>query len=82
MGQPKAETHKEATIVRRPAYIQLPKDVGTDDEAINAAAGATAAQPIKQVSGIWSSKPADTQAAAQISVKQDQDKPTERQNLF
>ena len=80
MGQPKAETHKEATIVRRPAYIPAAsKDVGTDDEAINAAAGATARPSLlNRFSGIWSSKPADTQAAAQISVKQDQDKPTEK----
>ena len=78
--QPKAETHEQATIIRRPTYIPAAsKDVGTDDEVVSAAAE-SAARPslLNRFSGIWSSKPTDKLVAAQAIVKQAQDKPAEK----
>ena len=74
-----AETHEQATIIRRPDYIPAAsKDVGTDDEVLSAAAELPALSLLNRFSGIWSSKPADKLIAAHASVKQGQDKPAEK----
>ena len=75
-----AETHEQATIIRRPTYIPAAsKDVGTDDEVVSAATE-SAARPslLNRFSGIWSSKPTDKLGAAQAIVKEAQDKPAEK----
>ena len=78
--QSKAETHQQAAIIRRPAYIPAEsKDVGTDDEVVGAAAEATTRPGLlNRFSGIWSSKPTDNPAAAQPSAMQKQDKLAEK----
>ena len=78
--QPKAETHQQATIIRRPAYIPAAsKDVGTDDEVVGVAAETTTRPGLlNRFSGIWSSKPVDGPAATQPSITQRQDKFAEK----
>ena len=75
-----AETHQQAAIIRRPAYIPgASKDVGTDDEVVGAAAEATTRPGLlNRFSGIWSLKPADNPAAAQPNAMQKQDKLAEK----
>ena len=80
LQQPKAETHQQATIIRRPSYIPAAsKDVGTDDEIAGVAAEATTRPSLlNRFSGIWSSKPVDSPATAQPSTIQRQDKSAEK----
>ena len=75
----KAETHQQAAIIRRPAYIPAEsKEVGTDDEVVDAAAEATTRPGLlNRFSGIWSSKPTDN-PAAQPSAIQKQHKLAEK----
>ncbi len=79
-GQIRVETHEQATIIRRPAYVPAAsKDVGTDDEAVNAAAEATTRLSLlNRFSEIWSPKPADKLANTQTSGKQGHDKLVEK----
>ena len=76
----KTETHQQAAIIRRPAYIPAAsKDVGTDDEVVGAAAEAISRPGLlNRFSGIWSSKPTDNPAAARPSTMQKQDKLAEK----
>ena len=78
--QPNTETHQQAAIIRRPAYIPAAsKDVGTDDEVVSVAAQSTTRPGLlNRFSGIWLSKPADSPAAAQPSAIQRQEKLTEK----
>ena len=78
--QHKAETHQQATIIRRPAYIPAAsKDVGIDDEVVGVASEATTRPGLlDRLSGIWSSKPIDGPAATQSSVTKRQDKLDEK----
>ena len=76
----KAATHQQAAIIRRPVYIPAAsKDVGTDDEVVGAATEATTRPGLlNRFTGIWSSKPTDNSAAAQLSAMQKKDKLAEK----
>ena len=74
------ETHEQASIIQRPAYIPAAtKDVGTDDEVVSASAE-TSTRPglLNRFTGIWASKPADNPGGTQSGKIQGQDKPANK----